>query len=116
MHKPPVKEHVTHVFVMKLGQDVLTMTISAMLVAWRPCSVLNQDYILTTCRKYVDQWDCNIERKAGGLDSSIDMAQQHLTLTNMSSLLALIAEATDQNQRIHIPDKRVSPIIVSVFG
>ena len=43
---------------------VLSMTISAMMISWKPSSLLNQDYILNTCTKYVDNWDMAVERKA----------------------------------------------------
>ena len=54
--------------------------------------VLNAGYILHGCQKYLQEWDCSIERRAGGFDSCVTLAAQRFTLTNMSSLLCLIAE------------------------
>lgn len=64
-----------------------------MMVKWRPSSSPNVDYIMNGCTKYLEAWDVNVERKAGGFNPLIDLGAQHFTLTNMSSLLRLICEA-----------------------
>ena len=72
-------------------------TISGCLVKWRQeGKVYNTGYIEHWAQNRLEQWDMSIERKAGGLDQDIIMSGQHLTLSNMSSLLALIATVVKQ--------------------
>ena len=70
-----------------------SMTINGCQVAWVSSSALNVGYVLTSCKKYIDNWDINVERRAGGLieERFSPHDEQELTLTNMSSMLCLFA-------------------------
>ena len=66
--------------------------ISGCLVKWRiPGKTHNIGYIKKWASTHLQDWDTSIERRAGGLNMSDKYNAQHLTLTNQSSLLAMIA-------------------------
>ena len=71
--------------------------ISGCLVKWRiPGKTQNIGYIKKWASTHLQDWDTSIERRAGGLNMSDKYNAQHLTLTNQSSLLAMIATFVEQ--------------------
>ena len=72
--------------------SVMVCTISGLLVRWKPLKPANVGYILEWGERKLEAWDPAIERRAGGLDNKVPWEAQHLTLSNSSSLLALIVE------------------------
>jgi len=80
------------------SSGVSSFTINGCQVRWETAAARNVGYILTSCTKYVEAWDVMIERRAGGLvaERFHPHDEQELTLTNMSSLLCLIAHIVFQ--------------------
>ena len=83
----------------------IACTISACMVTWKPSASKNNGYIRNTCAKYLKSWDMTQVRKAGGIDPKVDMGAQHLTLSNMSSLTALLVELVYQLRTQQDPKK-----------
>lgn len=86
----------------KKSTSATTCTIvNACQVKWECASATNVSYICNACLKYVENWDTSVERRAAGLadDKWEPQDEQELVLTNMSSLLALVAMVVYHYQR-----------------
>lgn len=68
----------------------IACVVSGLQINWRPLKPVNRGYILDFADKKVPSWDSTLERRAGGLDSSVPLETQHLAVTSVSSCLALI--------------------------
>jgi len=57
----------------------------------RPGKHLNLGYIQHWAGTNMSKWDVSIERRGGGLDSTMALESQEIALTNLSSLYAFVA-------------------------
>lgn len=70
----------------------MAVVVSGCLVNWSPVKPPNVGYIKHWAENKLPGWDATLERKAAGIDSSVQLESQHLSITSMSSLLALMAQ------------------------
>ena len=75
-----------------LDEHTFATVISGCHVKWATTTVLNTGYIMEAGAKMVASWDSSVERRAGGFDGKSSPSGQHFTLSNMSSLMALLME------------------------
>jgi len=93
--------------------------ISGNQVQWATEKHYRASYVESFAQKFIPRWDRSLERKAGGWNEQVDDAQQHLILTNQSSILALIATAvynfqrgiTDESVNSHYQSIRVAILL-----
>ena len=76
--------------------SVSTVVNGAQLSWPTPDRVFNVGYIERWAKEHLQHWDKSIERKAGGLDSGLDMSAQNFAVTNSSSLYAMLATVVQQ--------------------
>ena len=69
----------------------VTMSASALQLAWASTSWLNVGYIKKWADDNMQTWDSTVERRAGGFDPTISFTTQRFSCTNRSSIFALIA-------------------------
>eukprot|EP00435_Cladocopium_sp_Y103_P023630 s1586_g5.t1 len=61
----------------------IACVVSGLQINWRPLKPVNRGYILDFADKKVPSWDSTLERRAGGLDSSVPLETQHLAVTSV---------------------------------
>ena len=79
--------------------------ISGCHVKWATTTVLNKGYIMEA------SWDSSVDRRAGGYDNGAAPSAQEFTLSNMSSMMALLTEVV-----YHFKHESLSSQLISAFS
>ena len=93
-----------------LEEYTFATVISGCHVKWATTTVLNKGYIMEAGAKMVASWDPSVERRAGGFDIEVPPSAQEFTLSNMSSLMALLMEVM-----YHYKHKSLTTHLINAF-
>ena len=93
-----------------LDEHTFATVISGCHVKWATTTVLNTGYIMEAGAKMVASWDSSVERRAGGFDAKTTPSAQEFTLSNMSSLMALLMEVV-----YHYKHQSLTPQLINAF-